>query len=61
MGESVVLQDKAVRAVSVRGGHVGRGLNRVRGVVWTSWGGCSRHRKGEEQEEVSGAEERAEG
>lgn len=29
--ESVVLQDKAVRAVSVRGGHVGRGLNRVRG------------------------------
>lgn len=31
MGESVVLQDKAVRAVSVRGGHVGRGLNRVRG------------------------------
>jgi len=31
MGERVVLQDKVVRAASVRGGHMGRGLNRVRG------------------------------
>lgn len=29
--------------------------------MWTPWDGCSRHRKGAEQEEVSGAEERAEG